>query len=341
MNMVSDKPDTVATIDVNLSRPRREIMWQGVGGNDINLDGISSQFKTAVSSLSFSLFSLEHIARTARGYRTVHRCPGYRREEVTLRPVLSDCKVIMHATPSLHEKCQICEKVVEEGQFNCKCGQPDDGISPTVKCTMCSVWGHRHCNDQSGYCWSCVVTASQNPAGPYNPLGHAPTSPLGATDGGMMEDRPHLLPNAIIPQFMRENQKELTRISNMLSQVKQEFLANRMATLGSVRVLPEERIANNDVFEQLHRATADLENKLPMLYLFANGKNDVWVKRLAVIDVVVQQQRNVLTSANPRFIVNLDNLRIMLSEVQKGHERFNAMVQTIIGQKYQHQQQPL
>lgn len=115
-----------------------------------------------------------------------------------------------------------------------------------------------------------------------------------------MEHRPHLPPNAIIPQFMRGNQEQLTRISNMLSQVKQEFLANRecfrlkvpstahyefpgMATLGSVRVLPEERIAYNNVVEQLHRTTADLENKLPMLYLFANGKNDVWVKRLAVI----------------------------------------------------------
>ncbi len=155
-----------------------------------------------------------------------------------------------------------------------------------------------------------TVTPTQNPAGPSNPLGHVATSPPqfvpnagmqnGPTDGGMMEHRPHLPPNAIIPQFMRGNQEQLTRISNMLSQVKQEFLANRecfrlkvpstahyefpgMATLGSVRVLPEERIAYNNVVEQLHRTTADLENKLPMLYLFANGKNDVWVKRLAVI----------------------------------------------------------
>ncbi|PBL03883.1 hypothetical protein ARMGADRAFT_1004572 [Armillaria gallica] len=194
-----------------------------------------------------------------------------------------------------------------------------------------------------------TVTPTQNPAGPSNPLGHVATSPPqfipnagmqnGPTDGGMMEHRPHLPPNAIIPQFMRGNQEQLTRISNMLSQVKQEFLANRMATLGSVRVLPEERLAYNNVVEQLHRTTADLENKLPMLYLFANGKNDVWVKRLAVIVVTVQQQRNFLASANPRFIVNLDNLRLMLSEVQKGHERFNAMVQTIVAQQYQHQQQ--
>ncbi len=168
MNTTSGKPNTAATIDANLSRSRREIMWQGVGGNSTTLDDISYQFKAAVSSLSFALFSLEHIARTAGSYRTVHRCPGYRREEVTLRPVLSDCKVITHATPSLHEKCLICGKDVEEGKFNCKCGQrasvvgfldgcitndrylADDGISPTIKCTKCSVWGHRRCNDQLG-----------------------------------------------------------------------------------------------------------------------------------------------------------------------------------------------
>ncbi len=92
----------------------------------------------------------------------------------TGRPVLSDCKVITHATPSLHEKCLICGKDIEEGQFDCKCGQralvagcldgcitndtylADDGTSPTVKCTKCLVWGHRYCNDQSGYCWLCV-----------------------------------------------------------------------------------------------------------------------------------------------------------------------------------------
>ncbi len=39
----------------------------------------------------------------------------------------------------------------------------DDGISPTVKCTKCSVWGHRHCNDQSGYiCWRCDRTTSSS-----------------------------------------------------------------------------------------------------------------------------------------------------------------------------------
>ncbi|KAK0469997.1 uncharacterized protein EV420DRAFT_84200 [Desarmillaria tabescens] len=189
-----------------------------------------------------------------------------------------------------------------------------------------------------------TATLSQSPLGHVamsSPPQSIPNTALqnGTTDEGMMEHRPQLPNNTIIPQFMRGNQEQLSRISSMLSQVKQDFLANRMAALGSVRIPPEERMTYNAVVEQLHRATGELENKLPMLYLFANDKNDVWVKRLAVIVVTAQQQRSFLASNNPRFIVNLDNLRLMLSEVQKGHERFNTMVQTITAQQHQHQQQ--
>ncbi|PBK64177.1 hypothetical protein ARMSODRAFT_962338 [Armillaria solidipes] len=178
-NAAPGKPSAAATIDANLSRSRREIIWQRVGGNSVTLDDISHQFETAVESLSFTLFSLEHVARTARDRRTVHRCPGYRREEVTLRPVLSDCKVITHATPSLHEKCVICGQHVEEGLFSCICDQPDDGISPTVKCTKCLiVWGHKHCNDQNDpACWRCDAIADGNGSNTHSATPNGPPGP--------------------------------------------------------------------------------------------------------------------------------------------------------------------
>lgn len=116
----------------------------------------------------------------------MHRYPGYRREEVTLRPVLPDCKVITHATPSVHEKCLIWRKDVDlfggkRGQRALVVGSLDScitndgypGISSTVKCTKCSVQGHRHCNDQS--CASCVPTVgssySYDNSGIQNTLG--------------------------------------------------------------------------------------------------------------------------------------------------------------------------
>ncbi len=98
-------------------------MWEEINGSSVVLDDISHQFATAVESLSFTLFLLKCVARISwHSDDTVHRCPGYRREEVTLMPVLSECKVITHVTPFLHEKCLICGKDVEEGKFNCKCG---------------------------------------------------------------------------------------------------------------------------------------------------------------------------------------------------------------------------
>ncbi len=108
--------DDATATDTNAPRSRREIMWQGFVGNNITLDGISCQFKNTLfkSSLSLTPFSLKHVAHD---HRVVHWCQGHRREEVTLRPALSDCNVITHTTPSLHEKCPIRRKDVEEEVF--------------------------------------------------------------------------------------------------------------------------------------------------------------------------------------------------------------------------------
>ncbi|SJL11676.1 uncharacterized protein ARMOST_15082 [Armillaria ostoyae] len=183
-NAAPGKPSAAVTIDANLSQSRREIIWQRLGGNSVTLDDISHQFETGVESLSFTLFSLEYVARTARNRRTVHRCPGYRREEVTLRPVLSDCKVITHATPSLHEKCVICGQHVEEGPFSCRCRRPDDGISPTVKCTKCSLWGHKHCNDQNDpACWRCGAFADGNGSNTHSATPNGPPGPPSQRSG--------------------------------------------------------------------------------------------------------------------------------------------------------------
>ncbi len=153
----------------------------------------------------------------------------------------------MHATPSLHEKCQICEKVVEEGQFNCKCGQralvvgspdgcitndgypADDGISPTVKCTMCSVWGHRHCNDQSGYCWRCVyILAANNGIRPQlSPDVQSRIMPL----RNMISNDEHALrllqnnragmPDTIFMDQVKKQQGDIARAKEMLARILQ------------------------------------------------------------------------------------------------------------------------
>ncbi|KAJ7581274.1 hypothetical protein C8J56DRAFT_1102168 [Mycena floridula] len=111
-----------------------------------------------------------------------HRCPGYRRDEVTLGTSVSRTAVIQHMTPALREICPVCKQLVEDGMFNCSCGQgmnpstsvctsgfivvvglvEDDGSSPTIQCSRCLVWSHHRCqrNDsgsdhQPFTCFSC------------------------------------------------------------------------------------------------------------------------------------------------------------------------------------------
>ncbi|PBL03945.1 hypothetical protein ARMGADRAFT_1056939 [Armillaria gallica] len=118
------------TIGAILSRPRREVTWQGSGGagSSVTLDDISRQFKNALASLSFASYSSKHRARSIRDFQTVGDYEGYRRENVTFGPGLSDCLVVTNTTPSLHEECIICGKDVEAGIFRCKYGQPDGKI---------------------------------------------------------------------------------------------------------------------------------------------------------------------------------------------------------------------
>ncbi|KAK0469966.1 uncharacterized protein EV420DRAFT_82304 [Desarmillaria tabescens] len=153
-----------------VSRPRREIIWVSLTDDTITLKDVSRQYKDILESFPFSPFYLEPEMRTAGVYRLVHRCQGYRREEVTFKPAISDCKVVMYVTPALHEKCVVCGRDVEV--FRCICGRrmslaslsmdilitrasADDGFSPTVKCVKCHlVWVHSRC--RSNICWVCV-----------------------------------------------------------------------------------------------------------------------------------------------------------------------------------------
>ncbi|KAJ7581297.1 hypothetical protein C8J56DRAFT_1102229 [Mycena floridula] len=92
-----------------------------------------------------------------------HRCPGYRRDEVTLGTSVSRTAIIQHLTPSLREICPVCKQLVEDGMFKCSCGQEDDGSSPTIQCSRCLVWSHHKChqpndsgsNHQPFTCFSC------------------------------------------------------------------------------------------------------------------------------------------------------------------------------------------
>ncbi|KAJ7581247.1 hypothetical protein C8J56DRAFT_1102116 [Mycena floridula] len=117
-------------------------------------------------SLSLRRISKDY-ARFTASYHEEYPTPSTdRRDEVTLGTSVSRTAVISHLTPSLREICQICHQLVEDGIFNCSCGQGDDGMSPTIQCFRCSVWSHRACQIDGGgrrfLCTSCLLLESQS-----------------------------------------------------------------------------------------------------------------------------------------------------------------------------------
>ncbi|PBK83267.1 hypothetical protein ARMGADRAFT_1038057 [Armillaria gallica] len=157
--------------DARPERPRREVKWRTLLLSDgiITLKQLRQQYRNALISST----PLNYATRSTSDHRVLHRCRGYQREEVTFTASVVNCKVITSMTPFLHELCSICGEYVEEGLFDCICGQADNGVTPTFRCTKCSVWGHGDCKRMDDLCSRCV---SNNVNGPHEamPLVYVP-----------------------------------------------------------------------------------------------------------------------------------------------------------------------
>ncbi|KAJ7581295.1 hypothetical protein C8J56DRAFT_1102222 [Mycena floridula] len=165
--------------DLPPTPPRREYVFVPDPSHQ-SLREISTSYARFMRSLTKQE---RYLRRKGRSNSTIvaHRCPGYRRDEVTLSPSVLRTAIIQHLTPSLREICQVCHQLVEDGTFDCFCGQgknastfvcissfivvelvEDDGSSPTIQCSGCLVWSHHRCqrnnsgtDHQSFTCFSC------------------------------------------------------------------------------------------------------------------------------------------------------------------------------------------
>ncbi|KAK0433383.1 uncharacterized protein EV420DRAFT_1600825 [Desarmillaria tabescens] len=147
--------------DAKLSQPRREIIWP--------------QFKNALKSRSITSFHW-NVENAYGGANQSHRCQGYRREEVTLTPVVADCRVITDTTPILHEQCPICGEKVGEGPFRCVCGNGTLAVGSLNGCfndpdaTWCLAWGHSRCRTSKDFlCKDCAPSMNFQGSGMSRP----------------------------------------------------------------------------------------------------------------------------------------------------------------------------
>ncbi|KAJ7573541.1 hypothetical protein C8J56DRAFT_1173573 [Mycena floridula] len=151
--------------DIPISpRPRREYVFIPER-TSISLRQMSEKYNSLIRLLSDETVSIYRWCRNApftTPNTVAHRCPGYRRQEVTIGTLVTRSALILHFTPSMQERCTICYQLVQEGTFSCSCEQADDGVSPTIQCCKCLVWSHRECktrlaNDSSSQGFTCSV----------------------------------------------------------------------------------------------------------------------------------------------------------------------------------------
>ncbi|KAJ7613984.1 hypothetical protein FB45DRAFT_260281 [Roridomyces roridus] len=119
--------------------PRREYVWR-----TLELPQSLGRIATEITrDLEVRWRSINRL--TWMDARSVHRCPGYVRQEITLTTRTADSAVVTHNAPAIQEVCSVCHEAVNPGDvFSCVCGA-DPGSRPTVKCRSCKTWSHRDC----------------------------------------------------------------------------------------------------------------------------------------------------------------------------------------------------
>ncbi|KAF8970564.1 CHAT domain-containing protein [Flammula alnicola] len=125
---------------------RQELVWKPLAEETIPLHEISREFQYLLKANSSSLQPDLNRRHGRHMLRTSHRCPGYKRVEITLTTDISRIAIVSHSSPIPHEICPVCREVVKYAEiFSCICGREDHESVPTVKCSRCSVWHHRPC----------------------------------------------------------------------------------------------------------------------------------------------------------------------------------------------------
>ncbi|KAJ7581276.1 hypothetical protein C8J56DRAFT_261388 [Mycena floridula] len=137
--LVQLESEAIEIVDLALTEsPSREYAFiPNRASGSFSLRAISTDYTNFIRRINPTNSSPNNIQRLrhkghSNSKTVVHRCPGYRRDEVTLGTSVSRTAVIQHLTPSLREVCPVCKQLVEDGIFNCSCGQGDDGISSTI-----------------------------------------------------------------------------------------------------------------------------------------------------------------------------------------------------------------
>ncbi|KAL0057757.1 hypothetical protein AAF712_015587 [Marasmius tenuissimus] len=104
--------------------------------------------------------------------------------------------------------------------------------------------------------------------------------------------------------------------------MKQEYIP-KIATLPPVEVSNVQRLEYNNLLEQVHRTSQEVERKLPFFHVALSAKNpnaSSSTRKLVTHIINVQQQRQMVEFSTPRFILSLQDLRAAQSVFNSGIE---------------------
>ncbi|KAF8072116.1 hypothetical protein FPV67DRAFT_1411823 [Lyophyllum atratum] len=103
-----------------------------------------------------------------------------------------------------------------------------------------------------------------------------------------------------------------------IQKTKRDFLANNLPNMRGVDVPMDQRAEFNNLLQQLHHYAQEIDTKLPM-YFYVLKSEDL-IRKLIAIILTVNQQRGMLNTPNPRYIVGLDILRNMMAQVHSAND---------------------
>ncbi|KAI0329267.1 hypothetical protein GY45DRAFT_1371691 [Cubamyces sp. BRFM 1775] len=110
----------------------------------------------------------------------------------------------------------------------------------------------------------------------------------------------------------------------LVTKVKNECKGSAPFANRPLHNIPDaQRLEYNTLFEQLHRLITELDHKLPH---YACVMKEDAIRKLVLMVLAVQQQRELLSSGVPKYFLPLDAIKGMMKQVQSAAEAFKAFV---------------
>ncbi|KIK96023.1 hypothetical protein PAXRUDRAFT_11085 [Paxillus rubicundulus Ve08.2h10] len=116
------------------------------------------------------------------------------------------------------------------------------------------------------------------------------------------------------------SQDQLQHAITAIITLKQMFQQRSLTAMPTQQLPDEQRQEYNQLLEQVHKMTLDLDSKLHMH--FAIFKNEELLRKYVAIVMTVARQRQLVSTSSPQYIITLMTLRSMQTQIQKVNEDF-------------------